>query len=154
MRTRVRRQYGLTPEGRAEALNDQGYSASGNSYISVVMREDDKTGKVPYYDNPEKCDHGWSMCPTWDCIESWSMDYRVLLHRTGAGRRLADELQIDAQKFALADHVELERLSIEDFRKDYSLSDCVNWTTNQLGNCSGRVELVNGTVVCEHCRNL
>jgi hypothetical protein len=36
---------------------------------------------------------------------------------------------------------------------EYSLSDCVNWETNTLGNCGGRVEMVNGIILCETCRN-
>lgn len=111
-----RRQYATDPQGRAEALSDQGYMASGNNYISVVMREDNKQGRVPYYRDPSKCDHGHSMCPTWTCIESWSMDYRVLLHRTGAGRELAAKLEIDPVKFSQAEHVGLDTLKIEDFR--------------------------------------
>ena len=79
------------------------------------MREDQKLGKVPYYRDPGKCDHGYSMCPTWDCIESWSMDYQVLLHRTGAGRELASILEIDPVKFADAKHVGLTKLKKEDF---------------------------------------
>lgn len=90
--------------------------ASGNSYISVVMREDDKLGKVPYYRDPDKCDHGYSMCPTWDCIESWSIDYKVLLHRTVAGRELAAKLEIDPVKFAQAEHIGLTKLNREDFQ--------------------------------------
>lgn len=35
----------------------------------------------------------------------------------------------------------------------YSLSDCVNWETNTLGDCGGRVELVDGVVWCETCLN-
>lgn len=35
----------------------------------------------------------------------------------------------------------------------YALDDCVNWKTNVLGDCGGRVEMVNGQVVCETCRN-
>lgn len=96
--------------------------ASGNSYISVVMRDDGRSGKVPYYRDPSKCDHGFSMCPTWECIESWSMDYRVLLHRTGAGRQLADALNIDAHKFAAVERPHtlagLKVANIEDFRPD------------------------------------
>jgi hypothetical protein len=113
-----RRQYATTPEGRAEALATQRYAASGNNYISVVMRDGHKPGRVPFYRNPEKCDHGWSMCPTWECIESWSMDYEVLLHRTGAGRELAETLDIDAEKFAQLEHVDLKVLDIEDYRRD------------------------------------
>lgn len=108
----------MSPEERAEVLNDPDYFASGNSYISVVMRETRKYGKVPYYDNPDKCDHGVGMCPTWECIESWSLDYTVNLPLTGAGRRLAAALNIDARKFALHKRSAIERLDIEDFRPD------------------------------------
>jgi hypothetical protein len=111
-----RRRYAADPQGRAEALSEQGYMASGNSYVSVVMREDGRLGKVPYYTNPEKCDHEFSMCPTWECIESWSMDYRVLLHRTNAGRDLAERLDINAEKFSQVEHVDLTVLKIEDFK--------------------------------------
>lgn len=39
------------------------------------------------------------------------------------------------------------------FRENYALSDCVNYDTNSQGDCGGRVENVNGTVICETCRN-
>lgn len=111
----MRRPRSVTPEDRAAVLSQQGYMASGHSYISVVMREDNKRGRVPYYRDPEKCDHGVSMCPTWECIESWSMDYEVNLYLTVAGRELADKLGIDPMKFALAKRRGIEILKKEDF---------------------------------------
>jgi DsbC/DsbD-like thiol-disulfide interchange protein len=111
----MRRRRSRTPEERAEVLSQQGYMASGNSYISVVLRETKKQGRVPYYRDPEKCDHGVSMCPTWECIESWSMDYEVNLPLTVAGRELADKLGIDPVKFALANRKGIEVLKREDF---------------------------------------
>jgi hypothetical protein len=89
--------------------------ASGQSYISVVMRSDRSHGKVPYYRDPGKCDHGVSMCPSWTCIESWSMDYQVLLPSTVAGRELAAELNIDPVKFATSEHSGLEMWHQKDF---------------------------------------
>ena len=118
MTTGIRRPRSITPEERAQRLSESGYMASGNSYISVVMRSDLKPGKVPYYENPDKCDHSWSMCPNWSCIESWSLDYKVLLPNTGAGRRLAKTLNIDPAKFALGDHEGLEFWNIEDYRPE------------------------------------
>lgn len=103
------------PEDRAAVLSETGSMASGASYISVVMREDGRHGRVPYYRNPDKCDHGFSMCATWKCIESWSMDYCVLLHQTVAGRELADKLNVDPVKFAEHRRTGLESLKIEDF---------------------------------------
>jgi hypothetical protein len=44
------------------------------------------------------------------------MDYRVLLHRTNAGRDLAERLDINAEKFAQVEHVDLTVLKIEDFK--------------------------------------
>lgn len=37
--------------------------------------------------------------------------------------------------------------------KEFGLDDCMYWTTNERGNCGGRVEVVNGKPVCENCRN-
>ena len=34
-----------------------------------------------------------------------------------------------------------------------ALSDCANWVTNERGDCGGRVECVEGVVLCENCRN-
>lgn len=101
--------------------------ASGYTYISVVMRDTREQGKVPFYSDPEKCDHGFSMCPTWECIESWSMDYQVLLPNTVAGRRLARELGIDPVRFAQADHVGIEMWRIDDFKP---MSDAKWWIGN------------------------
>lgn len=111
----TRRQRATTPEERAENLSDPTYSASGLTYIAVVMREDDKRGRVPYYSNPDKCDHGHTMCPTWDCIESWSVDHRVELHMTVAGRQLAVKLGIDPKQFSEIDRSGIEILKVEDF---------------------------------------
>lgn len=112
----TRRKRAVDPQERAEALSQAGYMASGNSYISVDERWSDKFGKIPYYSDPAKCDHGYSMCPTWECIESWSLDYQVNLHRTNAGRDLARRLGIDPEKFANHRRVGIEHLDIEDFR--------------------------------------
>ena len=38
-------------------------------------------------------------------------------------------------------------------RRMYALSDCINWSTNQQGDCGGRVENVGGVIICENCRN-
>lgn len=111
----TRRPHSHTPEERAFAISDPSYMASGHSYISVIMRDDNKHGRVPYYRDPSKCDHSFSMCPTWDCIESWSMDYKVNLHLTVAGRDLASQLNINPAKFAFAEHNRLEYLKREDF---------------------------------------
>lgn len=35
----------------------------------------------------------------------------------------------------------------------YALSDCINWYVNEKGDCGGRVENIDGTVICENCRN-
>lgn len=37
--------------------------------------------------------------------------------------------------------------------KTYALSDCVNWKKNPKGDCGGRMEVINGTVICETCAN-
>lgn len=113
---RPRRPRSMTPEERATVLNEQGYMASGTSYISVVDRDYRSRGKIPYYRDSSKCDHGISMCATWECIESWSIDYRVLLHNTVAGRELAAELNIDPVKFATTERHGIEHWNIEDFR--------------------------------------
>lgn len=34
-----------------------------------------------------------------------------------------------------------------------SLSDCVNWETDEYGNCSGRLMIQRGLIVCERCFN-
>jgi hypothetical protein len=35
----------------------------------------------------------------------------------------------------------------------YALDDCINYATNNLGDCGGRIEEVGGQVICENCRN-
>lgn len=35
----------------------------------------------------------------------------------------------------------------------FSLDDCMNYETNERGDCGGRVEIVNGQPICETCRN-
>ena len=42
---------------------------------------------------------------------------------------------------------------VADMNDDFALSDCRYWVTNQMGNCGGRVELVDGQPICENCRN-
>jgi hypothetical protein len=112
----TRRQRATSAEGRAEVLSDKTYSASGAQYVSVEMRGRLERGRVPYYQDPSSCTHGISMCPSWDCIESWSVDYKVNLHVTLAGRDLASRLGIDALKFADADRFGIKRLEYDDFK--------------------------------------
>jgi hypothetical protein len=35
----------------------------------------------------------------------------------------------------------------------FSLADCVNWTTNTQGDCGGRIMHKRGKVICETCLN-
>lgn len=37
--------------------------------------------------------------------------------------------------------------------RSWSLDDCINWKTNNLGDCGGRVEQVGNRLLCENCRN-
>lgn len=91
----TRRRYAHDPEGRAQALQDQSYMASGQSYISGTL--EGVAVKIPYCRNTPKtlCDHAFAMCGQWQCLESWTMDYKIDLHRTIAGRDLATKLRID-----------------------------------------------------------
>lgn len=113
-----RRAYAITAEDRATRLNEAGNAVSGYSYICVAPRDGElgKTHKVPFQKDPDKCDHGIEMCASWHCVESWSMDYQVLLWRTVAGRALAERLNVDPLKVAQIQHGDLRVLDIEDFR--------------------------------------
>jgi hypothetical protein len=89
-------------EQAAERAGDKRVNLSGATYVSAMLRED--LEKYPWRDNlrrlpattPDRCQHGVSICSQWSCLESWSIDYRLFLHRTGAGRRIANEAGWDA----------------------------------------------------------
>lgn len=86
-----------------------GRPISGSTYVSVVLREN--LAQLTARPNtvlskiliaaPDRCDHSTTICSEWNCMESWSVDYRLLLHRTGGGRGLAsvhhihDQLDLD-----------------------------------------------------------
>ena len=84
-------------ELRAEQCADKKNNLSGSTYVSAMLRED--TDKHPWRDGlrripattPDRCHHGITICSQWDCLESWAQDWRLYLHRTGAGRRIAAE---------------------------------------------------------------
>lgn len=67
---------------------------SGNAYISVIMR--DGTGersRIPLV-AATNCDHTYTICPTAECLNSWSLDYRLFMRRTGGGRKLTDQFHL------------------------------------------------------------
>lgn len=83
--------------------NVRGSVLSGSTYVTGMMR-----GELPIRKNmvafiitkPEKCFHGSveddagpHICVK--CVESWSWDYDLYMHRTGGGRALAEELGLD-----------------------------------------------------------
>jgi hypothetical protein len=47
----------------------------------------------------------------------------------------------------------VEMITIPDPVYVYGLDNCVNYQTNVLGDCAGRVEKVKGRIICETCRN-
>lgn len=74
---------------------------SGNAYLSAWLEGD--RAKLPVK-KPGRCDHVEHICP--DCIQSWSIDYNILLDRTNAGRRMAETLKVD-------EHISAEELRAE-----------------------------------------
>lgn len=82
-------------EHLAEVASDKRNQLSGNTYVSVILREDED--KYPRRDylrripatTPDKCHHGITICSEMQCMSSWAIDYRLFLSRTVAGRRLA-----------------------------------------------------------------
>lgn len=99
----------INAEAAAEAAADKSVQWSGNAYVAAMLREN--IGRHPMRDHlvriplaqPDRCAHGITICPTWDCVESWSIDYRLLLHRTGGGRNLAEQVRWPAEDDIPAD---------------------------------------------------
>ena len=50
-----------------------------------------------------RCDHATTMCADRECVESWALDWQLLLPRTVAGRGLIDALALT--------HDDVERLA-------------------------------------------
>jgi hypothetical protein len=91
-------------ERLAELMSNKDYSVSGNTYVSAMLRGDigkypmrDFLVRLPVIGKRDVCDHTVTICPTWECVESWSIDYALYFHRTGGGRRIARELKIDPE---------------------------------------------------------
>lgn len=91
-------------ELRAEIASDKRRSLSGSTYVSAMLRDDldkypwrDGLRRIPAVNDPGKCEHGITICSDWNCLESWSIDFRLYLNRTGAGRRIAAEAGWDPQ---------------------------------------------------------
>lgn len=69
---------------------------SGATYVAACLREN--VGKTPIGDYfaripvvpASRCDHAETICATWRCVESWAIDWRLYLGRTGGGRSLAE----------------------------------------------------------------
>ena len=54
--------------------------------------------------SPRNCRHGYTICATRECVESWSCDWNLYLRRTGGGRRLIELLELtDEEVDALCD---------------------------------------------------
>lgn len=84
--------------------SDKSVQLSGNTYVSAVLREQLENRplrpfrvRLSYHNNASHplCKHGVTICATWECLESWSIDYAIFLSRTGAGREIATKLHID-----------------------------------------------------------
>ena len=107
------------PEDKAAYASNPNVQLSGTSYVSAVPRE--YLHMVPLKPHRVRlplpgagtCEHGVTICATWECIESWSMDYRLFLHRTVAGREIAAKLRIEPTRDL--DHLATMPLRHEDF---------------------------------------
>lgn len=95
------------PETRAIQAADPNYQLSGKTYIAAFL--DNKLVRLPVV-KYGACDHSFSICAQWQCIESWSMDYRLMFWRTVAGRELAAKLRIDDHVNLYAEH---ERVGLQ-----------------------------------------
>lgn len=94
------------PVATAEYFADKSNSVSGGTYVSAMLRENvdrypqrDYLVRLPvgtFSYGHGNCDHGHTICATWECVESWSVDYKLMLYRTGGGRLIAAKLRIPA----------------------------------------------------------
>lgn len=94
-----------TPEERVTT------KLSGNSYVTArirswaaeqsppapVRRGRKSVAKLPIV-LPMHCDHGFTICATRKCVESWSCDWNLYLSNTKGGRRLIEQLQLTDQE--------------------------------------------------------
>lgn len=119
----MKRQYSTTPEDRAIVLMNQRERGvvSGHTYISAVL--EGRQTMIPYIKNTDrlKCDHAFAMCAQWECVESWSMDYVVLLMRTVGGRDLAAKLRIDPLVSLHDEHIRVGLVLLK--HEDYVIED-------------------------------
>lgn len=100
----------------------QGKMLSGNSYISVKMRESVDTPTPLKVVIPNNCNHGENMCcETAECLNSWSLDYKFYLPRTARGRSIIDQFHLtDDQVMMLAsDNFRSINPSSDPFDKQY-----------------------------------
>lgn len=75
---------------------------SGNSYVACRDRGEDTSrlvlnrelGRIPIR-SVKHCEHGISICESYECVSSWSIDHEIMLIRTEGGRKIAKALNID-----------------------------------------------------------
>ena len=66
---------------------------SGNAYVSCYDRwrpTQKRRGVIEVAGKRATCEHKHTICV--HCADSWNWDYKLFLHRTGAGRRMAERL--------------------------------------------------------------
>jgi hypothetical protein len=61
---------------------------SSHNYVAAKMKE---SLSIDPFEQirvsiPERCDHTTTICPTKECVESWSIDWELFFTRTIAGR--------------------------------------------------------------------
>jgi hypothetical protein len=114
------------PVDKAEYASNKQNMLSGNTYVTAMLREDvdkypprDYLVRIPvgtFVMGVGNCDHGHTICAQWDCVESWSLDYKIMLWRTNAGRLIADKLRIPRT-------FKFERKGIERIRHEDALME-------------------------------
>ena len=85
-----------------EARDKKAVKLSGSAYVAAVNMQDvDKRPASRYrYRIPigarDNCNHHDQICASQECVKYWQeRGVKLLFHRTGGGRALANELEID-----------------------------------------------------------
>lgn len=93
------------------ATNYRGTELSGGAYVSIQLRDDGdvRLGALLIV-SPANCNHGdpeasthgeGTACETAECLNSWSLDWRMFLTRTIRGRAIIERFHLTDEQVAM-----------------------------------------------------
>lgn len=108
-----------------------GADLSSNVYISIQLRGSDLPPNALKVVHPRNCNHGGqsgdedgTACETAQCLNSWSLDHIIYLHRTKRGRRIVSRFHLTDDDVSLLANVDFRPSNpqYDPFRPEFDIS--------------------------------